>query len=293
MNGRDLSTGQRNADSRPLLEIQLFGRFLAKIDGAAVEEKRWERRSAKALVKLLSLKPSYTLHREQIIDLLWPEQGAESAVTRFIGEGVPLVLSPDDRQVILRIPAKDSHLTLLNIETGETRLLEDDRDKPSIHSEYVSYFPDGRRIAFEATEPSGGSRIHFQDLTGGKPVCFTPGESGVGMRSNHSASPDGAWIMLVNSANHVCLYRIADGRPDVLDELGSGFFPAGWMAGGKDILLRRWGDIPLMVYRYNLASGTLEEWLALDTGRHSGATMVLNLRLAPDGRSYAYGIRKE
>lgn len=217
----------------------------------------------------------------------------DGSATRFIGEGVPLVLSPDERQVILRVPAKDSQLTLLTIETGATRLLENDRDKPLIHSEYVSWFPDGRRIAFEATDSNGGSRIYFQDLTGGKPVCFTPDESGVGMRSNHSISPDGAWIMLVNSANHVCVYRIADGRPDVLDELGSGFFPAGWMANGKDILLRRWGEIPLMVYRYNLASGTLDEWLSLNPGRHSGATLVLNLRLAPDGRSYAYGIRKE
>lgn len=212
--------------------------------------------------------------------------------TRFIGEGVPVVLSPDERQVILRVPAKDSRLTLLNIETGEVRGLETDRNRPLIHSEFVSYFPDGRRIAFEATEPTGGSRIYFQDLTGGKPICFTPDERGVAMRSNHSISPEGAWIMLMDSANRVCLYCIADGRPDVLDKLGSGLYPIGWMPGGENILLQRWGEIPLVVYRYNLASGTLDEWLSLDPGRRSGATRILSLRLAPDGRSYAYGIRK-
>lgn len=52
---------QNKPDSQPLLEISLLGRFQAKIDGVPVDEKRWVRRSAKWLVKLLALKPSHAL----------------------------------------------------------------------------------------------------------------------------------------------------------------------------------------------------------------------------------------
>ena len=54
--------------SRPLLEISLLGRFRVEIDGIAVEDKLWTRRSAQSLLKLLALKLFQPLHREQIMD---------------------------------------------------------------------------------------------------------------------------------------------------------------------------------------------------------------------------------
>lgn len=69
--------------SHPFLEISLLGRFGVKIDGVAVDEKRWSRRSAKSLVKLLALNPHHTLHREQIIDFLWAEDSWETAINNL------------------------------------------------------------------------------------------------------------------------------------------------------------------------------------------------------------------
>lgn len=69
--------------SQPLVEINLLGRFRVKIDGVAVDEKRWTRNSAKSLVKLLAIKPFHALHREQIMDLLWLEQTPETALNNL------------------------------------------------------------------------------------------------------------------------------------------------------------------------------------------------------------------
>ena len=74
---------QNKLSSQPLLEIHLLGRFEAKIDGVPVDEKRWARRSAKSLVKLLALKPCHALHREQIMDLLWTELPPEIALNNL------------------------------------------------------------------------------------------------------------------------------------------------------------------------------------------------------------------
>ena len=43
----------------------------------------WRRRQAAALVKLLALAPRRTLHREQVIDALWPEIPIEEAAPRL------------------------------------------------------------------------------------------------------------------------------------------------------------------------------------------------------------------
>lgn len=61
------------------LRIQLLGDFGVLVDGRPVREDQWARRKAKLLIKLLALQPHHRLHREQIMELLWPEQPAKSA----------------------------------------------------------------------------------------------------------------------------------------------------------------------------------------------------------------------
>src|SRR5262249_38792780 len=61
------------------LEIHLLGPFRIAVDGAPVEERQWARRKPKLLIKLLALQPHHQLHREQIIEFLWPELDSEAA----------------------------------------------------------------------------------------------------------------------------------------------------------------------------------------------------------------------
>jgi len=61
------------------LRIQLLGNFGVLVNGRPVREDEWARRKSKLLVKLLALQPHHRLHREQIIELLWPERSAGAA----------------------------------------------------------------------------------------------------------------------------------------------------------------------------------------------------------------------
>jgi DNA-binding SARP family transcriptional activator len=54
------------------LRLWLLGGFRAEVGGQAVPERRWHRRKACSLVKLLALAPRHRLHREQLMDILWP-----------------------------------------------------------------------------------------------------------------------------------------------------------------------------------------------------------------------------
>ena len=55
------------------LRIELLGGFRVSVGGRAVPDVTWRRRKTAALVKLLALAPAHRLHREQIMDALWPE----------------------------------------------------------------------------------------------------------------------------------------------------------------------------------------------------------------------------
>jgi hypothetical protein len=54
------------------MRIRMLGGFEVVIDGRRVPPADWRRRQAAALVKLLALAPGRMLHREQVIDALWP-----------------------------------------------------------------------------------------------------------------------------------------------------------------------------------------------------------------------------
>lgn len=61
------------------LEIRLLGPFQVTIDGKAVAERQWARRKARQLVKILALQPHHQLHREQLMEALWPEADPHAA----------------------------------------------------------------------------------------------------------------------------------------------------------------------------------------------------------------------
>src|SRR5437764_7885547 len=73
-------------DSEPesrRLRIHLLGRFHVMVDGRDVPDEAWRRSKAATVIKLLALAPHHRLHREQIMDLLWPGSAPASAVNNL------------------------------------------------------------------------------------------------------------------------------------------------------------------------------------------------------------------
>jgi DNA-binding SARP family transcriptional activator len=55
------------------LRIWLLGGFRAVLARTELQEDAWRRNRARALVKLLAMTPGHRLHREQVVDALWPD----------------------------------------------------------------------------------------------------------------------------------------------------------------------------------------------------------------------------
>lgn len=71
------------SDAVPLVRVRLLGGFHVGRTDSAQEVSDWQRRSAKTLMKLLASDTGHALHRERILDILWPGVVVESALNSF------------------------------------------------------------------------------------------------------------------------------------------------------------------------------------------------------------------
>lgn len=105
--------------------ITLLGGFRVSLGGVAVPDDAWGRRTAAALVKLLALTPERRLHREQVIDALWPRIGVADAgprlhkaahfARRSLGGQTSGVVLRDD--IVLLLPDDDVEIDAARFET--------------------------------------------------------------------------------------------------------------------------------------------------------------------------------
>jgi len=63
--------------------IRLLGGFAVEVDGRPLPASAWRHRRGADLVKLLALDPSHHLHREQVMDALWPELPPHAAAANL------------------------------------------------------------------------------------------------------------------------------------------------------------------------------------------------------------------
>ena len=74
----------RTADGRtprPMrpVRIDTLGGFDVTVEGVTLPARAWTRRHAAILVKLLALRPERRLHREQVLDVVWPDDPLDVA----------------------------------------------------------------------------------------------------------------------------------------------------------------------------------------------------------------------
>ena len=74
-------TGQRRIMTP--VRMELLGGFEVTVEDRPVPARAWTRRQAAALVKLLALRPERRLHREQILDLVWPDDPMDTAAAKL------------------------------------------------------------------------------------------------------------------------------------------------------------------------------------------------------------------
>jgi len=65
------------------VDVRLLDGFSVRLDGVPVEDAAWYRRKSAELVQLLALTPGARLHRERVVDALWPDLPLDQALPRL------------------------------------------------------------------------------------------------------------------------------------------------------------------------------------------------------------------
>ena len=101
------SSPERWKGSVETVRIWLFGGFRVSVGSRTIRQDEWRLRKAASLVKLLALSPGHRLHREQIMDLLWPDSG-KKAVSNNLRQALYAARKVLD-------PATNSHTSYLGL----------------------------------------------------------------------------------------------------------------------------------------------------------------------------------
>src|SRR2546421_5002741 len=72
-----------NGGDQSSYRIQLLGEFAVRLRDRTVIDRSWHRRKAQGLIKLLALQKGGRLHREQVVDLLWPRLAPDDAANNL------------------------------------------------------------------------------------------------------------------------------------------------------------------------------------------------------------------
>lgn len=71
-------------NSSQVLRLFLLGTWRVEVKSQVIDAPQWQRRrKASALLKLLALAPSHRLHREQLIEQLWPNSSPDAGANNF------------------------------------------------------------------------------------------------------------------------------------------------------------------------------------------------------------------
>ncbi len=112
MSTSEQAPSREGASERP--QVQLLGGFRVAVGERSFDESSWRLRKAKALLKLLALAPRHRLHREQAMDVLWPDLEPHAAANqlRKALHAVRSVLDPDHAVAARLVRFEEGFLSL-------------------------------------------------------------------------------------------------------------------------------------------------------------------------------------
>jgi len=229
--------------------------------------------------------------------LLFTEQGAGAGVNYAVclrktdgspvirlGEGYGADLSPDGRWALALIFSPPARALLYPTGPGKTQILK----KGGLDQyRYGRFFPDGKRVLMEASEPGHAGRCYIQDLADGLPRPVTPEGTGACI-----PSPDGERVLAKSVEGSWHLYPLAGGdvtpvRGIVRGETVSRFDP-----DGRSVVVFEQVRMPARVTRVDLSKGRRTLIREIAPPELTGALSLLSYVTDDAGRSYVYSYTK-
>jgi len=214
------------------------------------------------------------------------DTGAPAVV---LGEGAAQALSPDGRWALAYAGSEGGEMIMLPTGAGEVRHLP---DKGLNYRGWAGFLPDGQSIVCVASERGRGLRLYVRPVGEGPVRAFSP----EGVRVPFAVqplSPDGKQIATLDPSGQPTLYPVDGSESRAIPGAERGDMPARFTSDGQSVYVFRLGELPARIFKIDLATGQRKLWKEISPGDRAGLTYgIRNLLPTPDGRSYAYSLRR-
>jgi serine/threonine protein kinase/Tol biopolymer transport system component len=197
-----------------------------------------------------------------------------------LGEGNAQDLSPDGEWALAIVhSASDPQLVAFPTGAGEPKIFA--KEGLSVYG--ASWLPDGKSVVLTASEPGHGPRLYLRGFEGGKPRALTPeGYIGDGV-----VAPDGKWMVVTGPDRRRYLYPISGGEPAAIPGLDREDSVDQRSVDGRSLYVHRRGEVPVKIYRLDLATGQKQLWRTLMPADAAGVAGI-SPGPTPSGDAYVY-----
>jgi serine/threonine protein kinase len=201
-----------------------------------------------------------------------------------LGEGAAWALSPD-RKWVLAILSTPPEMVLLPTGAGEVRHLP--RNGIEVYGIGASWHPDGKQVLFNGRQRGRAMRTYAQAVDGGAQRPITPeGSTGTVI------SPDGARIVTTDAKGRRLIYPLDGSEPREIPGLEGNLEVVRWAADGRSLYVASQQELPVRIYRLELATGRRELVKELQPTDPAGVVGSIPVLLSDDARSYIYGLTR-
>ncbi|MFI5059632.1 MAG: protein kinase [Candidatus Acidiferrales bacterium] len=210
-------------------------------------------------------------------------QTMDGAPPLKLGEGSCTGISRDGDWVVCFAPQQPNPLVLIPTKAGTSRTLPKDQ----LTHTFAGWLPDGKRLLLLASEPGHAIRLYVQDIDGQPAHPISP--EGITTMIPR-LSPDGKRVAAKTYLNKIFVFPVDGGTPSEVPGIQEREIVAGWSQDSRSIYVADLGELPVHVYRVELASGKRELRMTLSPPDPTGVNYLGPILVAPDAKSYVYGL---
>ena len=187
-------------------------------------------------------------------------------------------LSPDGKWVLTTSPVP----VLVPVGAGDVRRIG------TTECDGAEWFPDGKRILCEISNPTGRFRLLAIELASGAATEIpVPAEVPADFDAGGLLSPDGAFLAGASNAGDILILPLAGGAFRRIAAQGT--YPVGWTADSRHLFVQHVGQVPGKVEKLDVSTGRTEPWRDLTLQDPAGIARIWPVMVAADGASWVYG----
>ena len=206
----------------------------------------------------------------------------DGSAPKRLGVGNAFGFTPDGKRVAATPADSSPHVTLLATGPGQSSKVEISNLELVANARF---FPDAKRLLIKGAEHGHAYRAYVVDLSGGKATPITP--EGV---DSLVLSPDGTELAARDLSGNITIYPLQGEHVRTVPNT-QGMLPLTWSSDGAYLFTTVPDELPARILRVEITSGKQQLARQFAPG-DSGIYLIWNIRITPDGKTYAYSYRQ-